>query len=108
MKLLKSQLIRPAISISSVILRTLTHWDISYRKSTDGGSTWTPSKRITYTFGEDSAFPVIAADPSGNIHVVWEEHVWADDTRIYYKKSSDSGATWSAIKKLSWVAGESI
>jgi len=83
-------------------------WDISYRKSTDGGSTWTPSKKITYTFGEVSAFPVIAADPSGNIHVLWEEHVWADDTRIYYKKSSDGGATWSAIKKLSWVAGESF
>jgi len=83
-------------------------WDISYRKSTDGGSTWTPSKKITYTFGEVSAFPVIAADPLGNIHVLWEEHVWTYDTRIHYKKSSDGGATWSAIKKLSWVAGESF
>jgi len=81
--------------------------DTFYRKSTDGGSTWTPSKRITFTFGQDSAFPVIIADLSGNIHVVWEEHVWVDDTRIHYKKSSDNGATWSTSKKLSWIAGES-
>jgi hypothetical protein len=81
--------------------------DTYYRKSTDGGSTWTASKRITFSFGQDSAFPVIAADPSGNIHVVWNENVWAGDWRVYYKKSSDGGATWSASKQLSWIAGES-
>jgi hypothetical protein len=84
------------------------HLDTFYRKSTDGGSTWTPRKRITFTFSQPSSFPVIAADPSGNIHVVWNEDVWTGDWRVYYKKSSDGGATWSATKQLNWTAGVSM
>jgi hypothetical protein len=84
-----------------------TYLETFYRKSTDGGSTWTPSKKITFTFGQVSGFPVIAADPSGNIHVVWNEDVWVGDWRVYHKKSSDGGATWSTSKKVSWLAGVS-
>jgi len=53
-------------------------------KSVDGGVTWTSNKRLSWTSGL-SYYPDIAADPSGNLHLVW-----SDDTpgvnQIYYKK----------------------
>jgi hypothetical protein len=82
--------------------------EIYYRKSTDGGSSWSPRKRITWTSG-GSCYPVIAVDSSSNLHVVW----W-DDTpgswiwEIYYKKSTDGGASWTTGKRLTWNAGYSI
>jgi hypothetical protein len=46
---------------------------------------WTRAKKLTWNSG-NSVMPVIAVDPSGNLHVVW-----FDDTpgncEIYYKKS---------------------
>jgi len=79
---------------------------IYYMKSPDGGAIWTKSKRINWTPG--SAYkPALAADPSGNIHVVW-----SDDTPghpdIYYEKSSDGGATWSAAQRITWTSGNSF
>jgi hypothetical protein len=76
--------------------------EIYYKKSTDGGSTWTASKRLTWTSGmaED---PAIAVDSSGNVHVVWKETVlgyW----EIYYGKSTDGGATWMSSQRLTWNA----
>jgi hypothetical protein len=73
-------------------------FELYYKKSTNGGSTWSTSKRLTWNSGA-SVFAAIAADSSGNLHVVW-----GDDTpgnpEIYYKKSTDGGTTWTAGKTL--------
>jgi hypothetical protein len=59
--------------------------------------TWTKSKNLSINAG-DSEHPVIAVDGS-NIYVVWQ-----DDTpgrsQLYFKRSADGGATWSANKSL--------
>ena len=76
-----------------------------YRKSTDGGASWMAAKRLSWTSGV-SFSPVIAVDSSDNLHLVWD-----DDTpgnfEIYYKKSTDGGATWTANKRLTWTSSYS-
>jgi hypothetical protein len=68
--------------------------------STDGGNTWSTT-RLT----NGSEYPNIAVSGS-NVHVVWA------DTRdgngeIYYKRSFDSGATWSSDLRLTNDPNES-
>jgi len=76
-------------------------YDQYYIRSTDGGSTWTSAKRMTWSlgmsFGND-----IAIDSSDNIHVFWDN---AAD--IHFKKSTDGGATWVSTKRLTWSNGMS-
>jgi hypothetical protein len=60
--------------------------DIYYKNSADGGGSWSPAQRVTWTSGL-SRYPALAIDSGGSIHVVWE-----DDTpgngEIYYIKGS--------------------
>jgi len=58
--------------------------EIYYKRSTDGGSTWQSTKRLTWNSG-DSRRPVVATDSGGNIHVVWEDDS-PGNLEIYYKK----------------------
>jgi hypothetical protein len=46
-------------------------YDLYYKRSTDGGTTWT-TKRLTWTPGY-SFQPAISVDSTGDIHVVWED-----------------------------------
>jgi len=80
--------------------------EIYYRKSTDGGAAWSTSKRLSWT-AEASAQPAIAVDASGRIHVAWSDAT-TGDSEIYYKKSSDGGATWITSKSLTWNTGDSL
>jgi hypothetical protein len=80
--------------------------EIYYKKSMDGGATWSAGKRLTWTPG-DSSDPALAVDPSRNPHVVWQENV-SGNREIYYKKSIDGGATWSDSKRLTTNSGNSL
>jgi len=84
----------PAIAVDS-LGNPYVVWDesgpgneeIYFKKSTDGGATWTMGKRLT----SDSAwskYPDIAVDSSGNLHVVWMDYM-SGDYEIYYVKSTD-------------------
>jgi len=81
-------------------------YEVFYRKSTDGGGTWSSSKRLTWTAGE-SEFPAISVDSSNQIHVVWNDNV-PGNHEIYYKKSTDGGSNWTASQRLTYSAGASI
>lgn len=74
--------------------------EILYKRSTDGGTTWTLLRRLTWNTGR-SEFPCIAIDAGNNIYVVW-----CDDTpgnaEIFYKKSTDNGMSWSTPMRLTW------
>jgi hypothetical protein len=76
--------------------------DLYYKKSTDGGTSWTATKRLTWNPGY-SGWPDIAADSSDNIHVVWNDQI-PGTQEIYYKKSTNGGATWTT-KRLTWNSG---
>lgn len=80
--------------------------EIFYIMSTDGGTSWTTTTRLTNNSGV-SEHPSIAVDSNNHIHVVWED--WTPgDGEIYYKKSTDAGATWVSTKRLTWNSGTTV
>jgi phage terminase large subunit-like protein len=79
--------------------------EISYKKSVDGGAYWSAARRLTWTSG-GSFRPAIAIDPSNVIHVIWYDDT-PGNTEIYYKRSTDGGTAWSAVKRLTWTSGDS-
>jgi BNR repeat-like domain len=79
--------------------------ELYYKKSTNGGTTWSASQRLTWNSG-DSTKPVLAVDPSGNPHVVWQD-LTPGIPEIYYTRSTDGGTTWSANQRLTWNSGYS-
>jgi len=77
--------------------------EIYYRKSEDGGTTWTPAKRLTWTSG-NSERPAMAMDTNNRIHIVYYDDT-PGNREIYYMRSTDAGTTWSAAKRLTWSTG---
>jgi len=80
--------------------------EIYYKRSTDAGATWdSADTRLTYNpyISED---PVIASGGS-IVHVVWEDSR-DGNFEIYYKRSTDSGATWSSDLRLTNAPGYSF
>src|SRR4030042_1392055 len=75
--------------------------EIYFKKSDDGGATWTTNKRLTNTAG-GTYEPAIAVDGS-NIYVVWYDYTPGND-EIYFKKSDDGGVTWTTNKRLTNTA----
>jgi hypothetical protein len=79
--------------------------EIYYKRSTDGGTTWSPAQRLTWTSGA-SLNPAIAVDSNNALHVVWEDAT-PGNVEIYYRKSADGGSTWDPVKRLTWTSGYS-
>jgi hypothetical protein len=104
----------PAESIDPCILVTGTvihvawsddrngNYEIYYKRSEDGGSTWGADTRLTNALLTSNS-PAMAI--SGSIlHMVWYDE--RDDpsgnwkTEIYYKRSTDAGLTWGPDIRL--------
>ena len=49
-----------------------------------GDATWTTSQRLTWN-SDDSLWPDIAVDSSGNVHLVWYDYT-PGMPEIYYRK----------------------
>jgi hypothetical protein len=81
-------------------------YEVYYRKSTDEGSTWTASRRLTWTSGV-SECPALAVDSSDFPHMFWGDNT-PGDFEIYYRKSTDGGVTWTANQRLTWNSGNSL
>lgn len=79
---------------------TSGNFEIYFRKSTNGGTTWLPRKRLTWNSGS-SISPAIAVAPSGKIYVAWCDNFKGNE-EIYVKFSTDGGNSWSAINQLTW------
>ena len=82
------------------------NWEIYYKRSTDGGLSWGTDSRLTSNSAV-SQYPFISA--SGSVLLA----VWYDDrdgimNEIYYKRSTDAGASWGADIRLSDLPYNSI
>ena len=80
--------------------------EIYYKNSTDGGATWSTARILSWTSGF-SERPAVAVDSADTIHVVWQDST-PGNYEIYYKSSTDGGATWSANRRLTWTMGGSM
>ena len=79
--------------------------EIYFRKSTDCGVTWQASKRLTNNVG-DSSRPAIAVR-GANIYVAWNDYT-PGNFEIFFRKSTDSGATWKTAIDVTNTAGDSF
>ncbi|MEO8055954.1 MAG: sialidase family protein, partial [Acidobacteriota bacterium] len=87
---------------------TVTGSEVFYRRSTDGGATFSAPLKLhaTGSLASESAFTI---DAAGRIFVVWSGKVIADPTpRIYFVKSTDGGATFSAPLAVNGTTGYAI
>lgn len=80
------------------------HEEIYFRKSPNGGATWQSAQRFMEYTGT-SLHPTIAAGGS-NVYVAWHHYV-TENSEIYYTKSSNRGATWQNIQRLTKNSGAS-
>ena len=78
--------------------------EIYFRRSLDKGLTWLAAKKISSST-ENSYNPKIAVSDT-NVCVVWYEYV-GPNAEIYFRRSTDGGVTWQAVKKLTNNAGVS-
>lgn len=76
--------------------------EIYYKRSTDNGTTWSQDQRLT-SDPSQSDYPSIAVVES-LLHVVWMENR-DGDWEVYYKRSTDCGATWGADVRLTAASG---
>jgi hypothetical protein len=102
----------PAIAVDSSDNIHLVWYDytpgdseIFYKRSTNGGMSWSGTMRLTWNAG-GSLSPAIAVDSSSNVYVVWPDYT-SGNVEIYYKRSTNGGVKWGGDKRLTWNAGES-
>ena len=79
--------------------------EIFYKKSTNGGSTWSGISRLSWNSGW-SSFSCIASYQNVDIYVVWSDDTFGN-SEICYKRSMDGGNNWSGLTRLTWNADSS-
>jgi len=75
------------------------HPDIYFARSSDGGATFSVPLNISNDAGF-SANPFLTIDAGANINVAWEDDTPGNED-IFFSRSTDSGATFSASLNLS-------
>jgi hypothetical protein len=80
--------------------------EVYYKNSMDAGSSWSAPKRLTWTTG-DTFQPCIRADSNNRLYVVFHDYT-SGNAEVYFKKSTDGGSTWMAMKRLTWNSGASV
>ena len=84
-----------------------TDWDILLARSTDDGATWTEPAALNTNAATDSGhdtIPRVGTDGAGNWVAVWysDENLggMGVDNDIFFARSDDDGANWSAPAAL--------
>lgn len=72
-------------------------------RSTDGGDTWEPSLRLSNAPGDSQHSSLIVVGDV--VHLAWHDRRDPDNSEIYYRFSTDRGATWSPEENVSRSRG---
>ena len=78
------------------------NFETYYKHSTDGGVTWGSDTRLTTDVNSSNYASVAVAGTA--VHVVWNDNRDGNH-EIYYKRSTDAGATWGSDTRLTSDAG---
>jgi hypothetical protein len=74
--------------------------DIMFRRSTDYGATWKPVVNLSLNPGHSINVVVVAT--GSNVYLAWEQYNLAyDRADVFFRASTDSGATWGSKINLS-------
>jgi hypothetical protein len=103
-------------SVWVVWTRVTNQYDLYYKNSSDGGVNWSEEKQLTNDTGNDLN-PSITQAADGTIWVAWQsDRIWVEDPwepgsyipqdDIFYKNSSDGGATWFNDTQLTTDPGD--
>jgi len=75
---------------------------IQFASSTTAGETWSPRTDISLAAaGVEHAFPALVAGPAGDVRAAWMDTRNSPFWNVYYRSSSNGGATWTAESRLS-------
>jgi len=90
--------------------KTAPYWQIFYKTSTTNGASWSSDTQLT-TEARDSVDPTVFQALDGTIWVFWSAAVLVNAEYkfdIFYKKSTDNGATWSSSTQFTTYTGEDL
>ena len=79
------------------------NWDVYFARSDDGGLTFGANRRIDDFQGFErlNERATLAIDPGGRVHAAWTDlRAREPDTNIFYARSDNGGATFSANRQL--------
>lgn len=68
--------------------------DIFYRRSSDNGTTWEMTKRISSGEGGYGS-GCLAVAHSNSLHLVWQRQIASDRFQVWHSRSLDNGTSWS-------------
>ena len=80
------------------------NYEVCYKHSPDGGTSWGPDTRLTNSTG-NSYFPSVSVENSF-VHVVWYDNR-DGNYEIYYKRSTDAGLNWEPDTRLTNSSADS-
>lgn len=82
--------------------------DIYFARSVDGGVNWEPDKRLDLApVGVNSSNPRIACS-GDSVYVVWVDRRNEYEGDLYFRRSTDRGATWEAEQRIDAAPAGSI
>ena len=82
------------------------NYEIYFRKSADGGTTWQSTERLTNNSGS-SDNPALVVSGS-NVYIVWKDNTGREHEAVYFRKSPNGGATWQSERRFEEDSGTSL
>jgi len=84
------------------------NYEIYYKRSTDGGTSWGADERLTNSTAAFATSFRTSVSVSGMVvHVVWHD-LRDGNIEIYYKRSPDGGVSWGGDTRLTSFTGQSV
>jgi hypothetical protein len=75
---------------------------IYFASSTTAGETWSQKTGVSRApIGVEHAFPALASASAGDVRIAWMDSRRGSLWNVYYRSSSNGGATWSPEVRLS-------